>query len=117
MYRLNIHHIYCYATLHFVNHRLFIVDTNFKKLSSTNTDQILNALKNKYLEDSENELYDGMIDNLVNRLLLEHNHYLSVKYIAGDLALRTTLANVVQEKQRRRVSFEIKLNTALAEYL
>ncbi|WKN43653.1 hypothetical protein [Tunicatimonas pelagia] len=117
VYRMNIHHIYCYATLHFINSRLFAVDTNFKKLSNDNTNRILDTLKSKYLNDNESDLFNGVIDDLGNTMLLEHNHYLSLKYVAGEMAFRRTLHNAVQRKEKSKASFEINLDTALAEYL
>jgi len=37
--------------------------------------------------------------------------------VARDTTFQTILSNAVQKKQRRKVSVDIKLNTALAEYL
>ncbi len=117
VYRLNIHHIFCYTTLHFIQGHLFIIDTIFKNLSFRNTDRILNVLKKKYLCENEGESFEGVVDASGNRLILERNHYLSVKYVSGDPAFQAVLADAVAQKQQRRMSFELQLNTALAEYL
>ncbi|MEM6842198.1 MAG: hypothetical protein AAF944_18870 [Bacteroidota bacterium] len=117
VFRLNIHHIFCYVTLHFIQGNLFTIDTIFKNLSGRNTDRILNILKDKYLPEYDVESFEGVVDASGNCLFLEKNHYLSVKYVAGNPTFRVVLTDAVQQKQKRRTSFELKLNTALAEYL